>query len=455
MAASAVAAATVLAVLRWALCPPRPASITSPLRTVLPALAPDQLARLDYPPDAFPGARDVATPYGSMRVYEFGPAQGRKVLLVHGISTSCQTLGPIAHSLVAHAGCRVMLFDLFGRGFSDGVGDLPHDARLYTSQMLLALASSPLSWTGDGALDVLGYSMGGGVAVNFAAAFPRMVRSLVLLAPAGLIRPERFGVAARFVFTSGIVPERLLAAVTRRRLRQPLSNATKTPKPRTKTKTKSTPAKTSRDEVAVQVVHAVEKAVGDAVEEVVHEAVAPIDAAVAEVSDTQAAIAPAAADPPPEKDGVVLSIQVMRYVRWMLEYHAGFVPAFMSCVRDAPLMGQQAAWEQLAAAVQHSDPAQRLPLCIVLGRRDTVVNALDYEEDVLPMLGGRENVTWTLVPGGHEFPMTYSRPVLRTIYAFWGGQEEALAKLKLEEEEEEATTKTEEAGKAAADTKSG
>ena len=31
------------------------------------------------------------------------------MLFVHGISTSCVTLGPLAHSLVER-GCRVMLF---------------------------------------------------------------------------------------------------------------------------------------------------------------------------------------------------------------------------------------------------------------------------------------------------------------------------------------------------------
>src|SRR3569833_3044127 len=97
-----------------------------------------------------------------MRTYEFGPEDGRKVLLVHGISTSCQTLARIAHSLVREGGCRVLLFDLSGRGFSYGVGHVPHDARLYVSQMLLALASSPLPWTGDGALDVVGERKGGG-----------------------------------------------------------------------------------------------------------------------------------------------------------------------------------------------------------------------------------------------------------------------------------------------------
>lgn len=47
--------------------------------------------------------------YGSIRVYEFGPEDGEKVFFVHGISTPCITLAPIALAL-SKGGYRVMLF---------------------------------------------------------------------------------------------------------------------------------------------------------------------------------------------------------------------------------------------------------------------------------------------------------------------------------------------------------
>src|SRR6201992_4310939 len=107
----------------------------SPLKATLPGLSSQELSALAYKPDYFPGARNVNTPYGSCRVYEFGPEHGTKVLLVHGISTPCISLGGLAHELVQR-GCRVMLYgnfahlkslgryfnfrkDLFGRGYSD------------------------------------------------------------------------------------------------------------------------------------------------------------------------------------------------------------------------------------------------------------------------------------------------------------------------------------------------
>lgn len=66
--------------------------------------------RLPYPPDVFPGARDVATAYGNLRVYEFGPeAAEERVLLLHGIGTPCLALGGIAGEFVER-GWRVMTF---------------------------------------------------------------------------------------------------------------------------------------------------------------------------------------------------------------------------------------------------------------------------------------------------------------------------------------------------------
>lgn len=62
-----------------------------------------------YAYNIWPGARDVASPYGSLRVYEWGPVTGPKILLVHGISTPCVGLGALARGL-ADRGARVCFF---------------------------------------------------------------------------------------------------------------------------------------------------------------------------------------------------------------------------------------------------------------------------------------------------------------------------------------------------------
>jgi pimeloyl-ACP methyl ester carboxylesterase len=306
--------------------------------------------------------------------------------MIHGISTSCQTLGPLAHELVNRFGCRVMLFDLFGRGFSDTPSDLPHDARLYTTQALLALASSPLAWTGSAArLRVVGYSMGGGVAIHLANTLPDLVDSLVLLAPAGVIRPEKFGVISRLIFTAGLVPERVLAELTRRRLAKPIAAAVK--RRTSGTSTPIPPATPSAADVKI-----------DEATHLLHAHRDPIDAAIAEASSS---------DPSPP-----LEQRVLRYVQWMVTHHPGFVPAFMSCIRHAPLLGQEEAFAGLASRRPGST-------AIILGRTDEIVDPDEYEVDALPLVGGKDAVFWRVISGSHDFPMTHTADMIAQIDEFW------------------------------------
>jgi hypothetical protein len=90
---------------------PKVTILPSP-RTAISTLSEAEKRQLPLPNDVLPGGRDVASPYGSMRVYEWGPEDGPKVLFVHGITTPCIALGGLAHAL-ADQGCRVMLFDLY------------------------------------------------------------------------------------------------------------------------------------------------------------------------------------------------------------------------------------------------------------------------------------------------------------------------------------------------------
>ncbi len=262
--------------------------------------------------------------------------------------------------------------DLFGRGYSDGVGDIPHDARLYVTQMLLALASSPLSWSGDDSINIIGYSLGGGIAAHFAGTFPHMVKSLLLLAPAGLIRAERFGHITKFVFSSGVIPERILHGLTSRRLQQPIASSRKVPK-------QSKPTVSGNTEAAAKV------------------AAAEVPGAVSGTEDSPS---------------LPIEQRVTHYVRWMVTHHLGFVPAFMSCIRHAPLTHQQESWKVLA---------QRKPgtTAVLLAEKDEIINLEDYEADGLPLLGGRENVYWKVLPGTHDFVMTQSDAIIKEIEYLW------------------------------------
>lgn len=65
-----------------------------------------------YRLDEFPGGRQIRTSYGTLQVFEWGPEDGDKVLLLHGIGTPCIAMGDMAKEFVAK-GCRVMLFGTF------------------------------------------------------------------------------------------------------------------------------------------------------------------------------------------------------------------------------------------------------------------------------------------------------------------------------------------------------
>lgn len=85
--------------------------LASPASTLVPYLSEQDALSMAYPPNAMPGARDVLTPFGSMRVYEWGPEDGQKVVFVHGDATPSPLFSKIAQGLV-DKGHRVLLFGM-------------------------------------------------------------------------------------------------------------------------------------------------------------------------------------------------------------------------------------------------------------------------------------------------------------------------------------------------------
>lgn len=158
-----------------------------------------------YSTTFYPGGKDIDTPYGCIRAYEFGPEDGERVLFIHGITTPCPVFSGILPKIV-EAGYRVCTFDLFGRGYSDAP-DLKHDERLFLSQTLCVLQK--IGWT---KCSVVGYSFGGSLATSFASYFPDSVQSVILIAPAGLLAQKEMPLVRR-IAQSELVPFSLLHAL--------------------------------------------------------------------------------------------------------------------------------------------------------------------------------------------------------------------------------------------------
>ncbi|KAI9063015.1 alpha/beta-hydrolase [Trametes sanguinea] len=138
-----------------------------------------------YPEDLFPNGNYAQLPYGRVRYWILGPEEGTKVVLIHGISTPAITWKEIAPYL-AEQGFRVLVYDLYGKGYSEAPL-VTYDSTFFVVQ--LALLLQYIRWP---AANIVGFSMGGGVAAAFAATLPHLVAGkIALISSAGLLEHLR------------------------------------------------------------------------------------------------------------------------------------------------------------------------------------------------------------------------------------------------------------------------
>ncbi|VAV98288.1 Hydrolase, alpha/beta fold family [hydrothermal vent metagenome] len=141
-----------------------------------------------------------------------GADQGSVAVCVHGLTTPTFVWGPIARGLGA-LGYRVLVYDLYGRGFSDRPKGA-QDAAFFNTQLEELLAALEL---GDD-LTLLGYSMGAAIATGFAARHRERLRRMILIAPAGM--GHDLGPVVRLVVNSGRFGDWLMLAFYGRSLRR-------------------------------------------------------------------------------------------------------------------------------------------------------------------------------------------------------------------------------------------
>ncbi|WEW55388.1 hypothetical protein PRK78_000818 [Emydomyces testavorans] len=323
-----------------------------------------------YPIDAFPGSRQFKTVYGTIHVFEWGPEHGEKVLIVHGLGTPCIAMGNMAKELVGR-GYRVMIYDLFGRGYSDAPNDLVFDARLYTTQVLLVLASSPLSWSGTSAFHIIGFSLGGSIAVAFAAYHASMLRSVTLVCPGGLIRTSHLKPLDRALYsTARVVPEWLRLRLFRDSL-EPSNGAACADVPG---------EKEDEDDLAFDDVPIAE------------------DRAHVTVGDV---------------------------IRWQLGANAGFVRSYLCTLRSALVYRRHDwTWRVLGDELAKRRVGDALPgltggkVCLIVAERDVIVVGDECASDAAEILGS-EGVETHVLSGGHEIAISRSRDIISIATGFW------------------------------------
>lgn len=301
--------------------------------------------------------------------------------------------------------------DYFGRGYSDAPTDLPYDDRLYTTQILLVLASSSLSWSGNSAFHIVGYSLGGALVASFAAYFPHMLRSANLICPGGLIRPSHVSLKSRILYSDRLLPEWLSHWLVRSRLepqhRGPSADV-------------------------------------------------PVDSPDNDNDDNEAAL---------DFDNVLISrdgsdVKVGDVMEWQLQGNPGLVGAYMSTIRYAPVYNQHnGLWQLLRSVLEdrrkskttHSSPSTQLlnqpeeitdtgmnfksltssnlarspasglpqgRVCLILATRDPVAVKDEWIEDSKIVLG-EDGVDIHIVPGGHEVAFTKGAEIASCIMKSW------------------------------------
>jgi pimeloyl-ACP methyl ester carboxylesterase len=163
-----------------------PQSIQAPTEDAFVAVFGNLLPRASY----------LQTENGRAAYYELLPSSSApkgkikpitRVLFVHGIQTPALGMQPLASELSSrfpYAHC--VLLDLWGHGLTD-TPLLPHEPALFHA--LLEALMVHLGWEHA---HFVGFSFGGATTATFTAKHPERVTSMVLVAPAGLIRSAQF-----------------------------------------------------------------------------------------------------------------------------------------------------------------------------------------------------------------------------------------------------------------------
>jgi lipase len=114
-----------------------------------------------------------------LHVWEWGPADGEPLVCVHGVSGHGGSFAPYARRLPSR---RVLAPDLRGRGSS--THEPPFDLETTVADLLETVPAVGADW--------IGFSFGGRVVLEVAAARPDLVRRAVLVDP-GLHFPPGYG----------------------------------------------------------------------------------------------------------------------------------------------------------------------------------------------------------------------------------------------------------------------
>jgi pimeloyl-ACP methyl ester carboxylesterase len=127
--------------------------------------------------------------------------RGQPLVLIHGLATTRQIWGLVVPALAETR--RVVTLDVPGFGESAPAGP-GFELEVVAERIARGLAARHVRTP----FDLVGHSLGAGIAVTLAAARPRAIRRLVLVAPAGLGRYPRAASYALAAAADGLLAAR-------------------------------------------------------------------------------------------------------------------------------------------------------------------------------------------------------------------------------------------------------
>ena len=152
---------------------------------------------------------------GGMRVHVYdgrGSGELPTTVLIHGLGSAGISFGRVAARLRPHVK-RVVVPELPGHGLTTHPGD-----RRVTPELVLETIAAALDQVVREPVVVVGNSLGGAIAIDYAKRHPEQVRALVLVSPAGARLPDEEWrrLVAAFAVTGATEARRFLERIYHR-----------------------------------------------------------------------------------------------------------------------------------------------------------------------------------------------------------------------------------------------
>lgn len=120
-------------------------------------------------------------------------------------------------------------------------------------------------------------------------------------------------------------------------------------------------------------------------------------------------------------------LDIPAIVQWQFDHHEGFCHSFANNIAYGPIMDQDSDWRKICDIVKGKEPPLPNPygesrlrnskMLVIFGDSDDVVVRDDVSKDLYHLL--EDHVEIRSVPGGHGFPVPSCDEVVRHVRDFW------------------------------------